>query len=273
MRRALLILPLLSLAACGAGLLQTAKTTPKGRVSFTFAGGYVQNEMVEERGVSLASFPQAAAVRYGVTHQLDVGAKLFLLAGGLADVKLNLIRNESPFALSLQAGFGGAANVEAKSSGIDTDGWLLHLPISILASYRVHRRLTPYLGLGYGFCWVFGREPAHGPPAGTEYASRGGYGDGLLMVNVGLEIAVGEPSRALVNQLCCLQDEVDQPAARVIQPAPDQAAYDHRQHHRHVEAHLEEFLAGDGFVQCHRQSQAEHDRDGNEGAQPFQIVG
>jgi opacity protein-like surface antigen len=193
MRARLLLLSVL-IGGCGVGALQTAKTTAQGSVDFTFAGGYVYNEMVDERGNAPTNFPQHIGVRYGVTEQMDVGGGLFLLAGAVADVKYNLVHNRSPLAVSVQGGLGAAANIDPHDS---VDGWLLHVPVTVRASYRLWDRLTPYAGLGYGFCWIFDRSADTQP--GERYADRAGHGDGLLMVTAGLELALTRRFAVLVE--------------------------------------------------------------------------
>ena len=104
-----LVALLSTLIGCGYGQFQTARTTPPGEVYITIAQQYIHNENVKERGgVDFFNFPQQVDVRVGLGEQIDLGAKLFFLAGLLAEVKVNLIANTSEFALSPHGGIGVA---------------------------------------------------------------------------------------------------------------------------------------------------------------------
>ena len=211
MRRcALLVVGLLMMASgCGLGTLQTAKTTPRGTFDWTVGGGYKHDANMEQReGLTLDNFPQYISLRYGVTHQLDVGARLFYLTGLVADVKFNLVDHRSPLAVSVQAGLGGVASFSNFPVEPEYQGWMLHLPLSVLVSYRLLGRLTPYAALGYSFNWIFDRDKDR--QAGERYAERAGHGDGVLTVALGLELAV-TPSFAIMVEYDLYKPVVDDP--------------------------------------------------------------
>ncbi|MCK5800564.1 MAG: hypothetical protein KAI47_25420 [Deltaproteobacteria bacterium] len=191
---------------CGLGLLQTAKTTPKGMLRVSGGGGYLYNANVEDRGPTLGNIPVQIALRYGVTDSLDVGARLFCLAGGLADIKYNLLSSKSPLALSVWGGIGAAANVNA--GGAKSEGWNLHMPLGAIASYELMGWLTPYVGFSYGFWWIFGRGGEIDP--NVRYASREGYGDGLLTITAGVELRFGARF-ALLLEYDLFEPVVDDP--------------------------------------------------------------
>lgn len=71
---------------------------------------------------------------------------------------------------------------------------VLHLPVRALASWDIGSSLTPYLGAGYGFFWIFGYS--HGEP-GVDCAAREGYGDGVCMLTVGLQLFSGHAAPLL----------------------------------------------------------------------------
>ncbi len=174
---------------CGLGTLQTAKTTPRGTLDMTVGGGFMTNEATEARGEYTGdNFPQFVGLRYGVTDQLDVGARLLTFTGLEADVKINLLDHRRDLALAVQAGLGGAASFYMFPMEPEYQGWFLHLPLKVLVSYRLFGRLTPYAALGYSFYWVFDRD--QGREAGEGYAERAGHGDGVLSVTAGVELAV-----------------------------------------------------------------------------------
>jgi hypothetical protein len=175
---------LILFAGCGYGQFQTARTTPSGQVRFTAAQLFVNNKNVEERGgVSVANFPQQFDFRVGLSEQVDLGAKLFLFSGVLADTKVNLIPNSSDFAFAAHAGLG-AARVDMFAE--EKPASVIHSPVGVITSYRFWGRLSPYLGLDYGFYWIFGRELESRDPK-KVYAKRAGYGDGVGRITVGLE--------------------------------------------------------------------------------------
>lgn len=184
-RPGFLLLPLLLsiFTGCGVGVLQTAKTTPRGTLDITFGTGYLYNEMVAQRGTSPGNFIQAVNFRTGLTDNLDIGARLFFLTGALVDLKYNLMPKDSPLALSIQGGIGGGYDLLG-----DDEAGALHVPLNVLLSYPLGRRVTPYMAAGYGFYWIFGREPQ--PRKGVQYAGRAGHGDGLLQLALGVELAL-----------------------------------------------------------------------------------
>jgi hypothetical protein len=200
----------LSAGGCGYGQFQTARTTPPGQVRFTVAQLYVQNKNVEERRVWFYNFPQQVDFRVGLSEQVDLGAKLFLFGGLLADVKGNLIRNTSDFALAIHGGAGAAvvdkAFIEFRTEDPVT---IVHAPIGVIASYRFLGQLSPYLGLDYGFYWIFGYDLDYRDP-NQVYAKRAGYGDGVARITLGLE---WELSRrlALLAEYDLLAPLVDDP--------------------------------------------------------------
>lgn len=181
---ALLILPALFAApACGYGLLQTARTVPAGEVELEVGGGLLSNALAEERAYGSANLPLEVGARFGASDRVDVGARLFLGAGVLADAKVGLLDPASPFALAVQAGVGAARDLGG-------DGAVLHVPVNLVASYDLGAHVTPYAALGWGSFWVFGRDPVV-PDAGATAVARTGTGDGLALGTLGVELKVG----------------------------------------------------------------------------------
>ena len=173
----------LALSSCGYGVLQTARTTPKGDWDITLAQGYLDNEMIEERGRAIQNYPSQLALRVGVRDNLDVGAQFFGGSGGLLDVKYNLMDPDEALALSIQAGIGGLTWAGQDYSHA------IHVPLKLLLSYDVPDTfVVPYGAVGYGTYWVYGYQ---GRVEGVRYAEGRGHGDGVLMLTAGLEFQTG----------------------------------------------------------------------------------
>ena len=196
-------------AGCGHGLLQTARTVSAGSVQMTWGGGVMVNEHTSERDPSPGMAPQHLQLSYGVSDQLEVDGRLLLFPGVMAGVKYNLLPRRSPLALSVLGGLGTALNLQSGGDGLETAGWLLHVPLTVMASYTLWRRLTPYVGLGYGFYWIFDREPEDLDPR-ERYADRAGHGDGALTITGGFELAVTR-SFAVLAEYQYFRPVVDDP--------------------------------------------------------------
>lgn len=187
---------LFALIGCGYGQFQTARTTPPGEADITIAQQYVHNENVKERGgVDFSNFPSQVDVRVGLGEQVDLGAKLFFVTGLLADVKVNLIANSNDFALSPHGGIG-LAYVDPMLD--ESTALIVHLPLGLIVSYRFFDALSPYLGLDYGFYWIFDRELDYRDPD-KDYAERAGYGDGVARLSAGVEWEVSKGFALLVE--------------------------------------------------------------------------
>lgn len=180
------------LAGCttGLGQLQTARTVPAGEIRHTISTGLAWNFMVEERSTPGNVILQYAG-RYGVRDNLDVGLKLFFGLGALADAKVQVV-NRSRLAVSLQGGAGFAYDWE---SGAE----VAHLPLSLLASYRIAGRFTPYLGAGYGAFWVWNYGDDANLAPGASLAPRAWHGDGVMMLHAGFELGFFRRARVLLE--------------------------------------------------------------------------
>ncbi len=183
-RSSICLLTLLVLInGCGHGLMQTAKTAPAGELEMNLSAGYIHNEMVENRGHALTNMPVQLGLRYGITDQVDVGASVFMGAGALLDGKYNFMPADHALALSLQAGLGLAYGLLSDNTSI------VELPMRALISYQLpNARLTPYAGIGLTVFWVNNYEPENAPAPDQKQADRAGYGDGMLLASLGVEL-------------------------------------------------------------------------------------
>jgi hypothetical protein len=169
---------LLALSGCSFGLFQTAHTTPPGRVRGSAGLSYVSNRVLKQQTNPFLNVGMDAALRVGLTPHLDVGLGSFELAGAALDAKYNLLRADQDWALAPRVGVAYGINYEtfrAEAGGI--------------ASYQISRFVEPYLGLTFANYWIGNYTPPEGPPPpGWRYAARKGKGDGVLELNVGVEL-------------------------------------------------------------------------------------
>ena len=188
---------------CGYGQFQTARTTPKGKARVMMAQGVQFNENTKEqtyRGFSVFNLPPQMDLRVGVSDRVDVGAKLLMISGLLLDTKVNLMPPSHNFALALTGGVGVAIDTGSIGDGYDGTAWLLNLPIGLIASYRIGGWFSPYFGATYGFYWIFGRSLSYELyNSDSDYAAREGYGDGLLRLTAGAELATRKHVAFLVE--------------------------------------------------------------------------
>ena len=189
----------LSLApACGVGMLQTARTTPRGQLNTTLGLGYIHNWQVGKRGVTPYNFPPQVSLRYGLSDRLDIGASLLFLSGLSLDAKYNFMPPDHPLALSLRGGLGGAfdflSGEEARLA--------INLPLSALASYRVLHWLEPYCGVGYSVFWIW-VPPMSRPDVlldeNQSLVGRGYYGDGIVTATLGVALHASDTTSFLLE--------------------------------------------------------------------------
>ncbi len=211
LRSASLLAVLAGLAAgCGYGHLQTARPTPKGAIDFTAGWGFVYNKTIQMRreaedggsGVSVSNLPIVLNSRLGITDRQDIGLRMFMLGGLMADTKVNFLNPKSRWAVSGSVGFGAAADVSKKGA------YLINLPLSLHASYDFKFGLTPYVALGYSFFWIYGRDAD--PLAGVAYLDRAGHGDHLVTAALGIKQRIGRRA-AIFIEYNLWQPVVDDP--------------------------------------------------------------
>jgi hypothetical protein len=207
MRRLAVILVVPALAACGVGVLQTAKTTPGGKLRLTPAVGVIVNESIEERGFTPANVAPNLAFRAGVADRVDIGLSQLMILGLMADAKVNVMPPQWDFALAFCGGLGFAVDAWNVKDSVP---WVLHVPVSLMASYTIKDRVTPYVSAGYSIFWIFGYSVDEDP--NKEYAAREGYGDGVLRLTGGIEIALGPRRRfAILAEYSYWRPVVDDP--------------------------------------------------------------
>jgi hypothetical protein len=190
---------LLASASCttGLGLLQTARTLPRGEYRSSLSAGYDWNFMVDDEargGVAVGSPGNIIlqyAGRFGVREHVDMGVKLFFGLGALVDAKVQMI-DRPRLAVSLLGGAGGAFDA---FSGAE----VLHVPLSLLASYRVAGWLVPYAGAGYGAFWIFNYGSDPQIPPGSWAARRTWHGDGLMMLHAGFAFDITRRTALLLE--------------------------------------------------------------------------
>jgi hypothetical protein len=172
-RDLLLVVLLLHLTGCGLGMLQTAKTLPKGILEFGAGTGGVANDAIEERFDHKAtwSFVELYS-RMGITDHLEFEGKLQFFPGAQIALKYNFLKQTSPLALSLQAGVGGS---------FSQMGPAVHVPVAASISYDFPV-VTPYAHAGWMLLWNFGLQKN----LDVDYVAPTGNGDGILRATGGL---------------------------------------------------------------------------------------
>jgi hypothetical protein len=193
------------LAGCGVGQLQTARPTPPGKADVTLGGGFIYNENVSARGLpAVSNFPFTINTRWGVDDRVDIGARLFLMAGGAVDIKVNLMRPTHPLAVSLSGGLGAAYDIGY--------GPVVSIPVTAHLSYDFACGVTPYVAAGYRAFWILLPKEREDDvlPQGESYADREGYGSGLVSVNGGLAVEIS-PMTALLFDYSYLHQVVNDP--------------------------------------------------------------
>jgi hypothetical protein len=191
-RPAVVFLAIALLAGCGATQFQTARTLPMGGMSGYAGISFVGNEQFKQRDVSVYNFQPDFGFRYGVLNGLELGISQVFVTGLQVDVKASLVPPEGDFALSVKAGLGIAADL-----GDFGSAWLIEVPVTLMASYRFDV-VEPYVGIGYGFYWIFGRTLSD-VPLNAVPQERKGYGDGVIRATVGLDFPLTQRVGLLVE--------------------------------------------------------------------------
>jgi len=175
----------MSCTGCGYGLHESARTLAPGHFGgggavtvVANAAGDVGKTHVRNVGLDLGM------MRVGVARHVDVGFGVAYLAGGRADLKVSLLREDFPLALAVRVGVGGAATPIA----------LAFAYAGVLASVDATSWLQPYLGCTFADHWIFGLDQGSAP-SGTAVAGRAGYGDGVLQNVLGFRFFLEEGNR------------------------------------------------------------------------------
>lgn len=165
---------------CSFGMFQTAHTQAPGTVSVTPGVAQVFNRIDDQAGRStITNLGAQLGGRVGLGKRVDAGLGSFFGYGAKVDVKVNVLDPRQRLALAprLGAGYRWERNVGLLEGGA-------------IASYRFADHFEPYLGLTYANHWIEPEQPP-GPPV-PNLAARRGTGDGLLQLNLGVEIGLSE---------------------------------------------------------------------------------
>ncbi len=199
------VLSLLCVAAsagCGTTRLATARTVPDGRTRTTVAASLIYLGDRGFDGGPAPPVPVEIMVRHGVSDRVDIGARTFLALGALVDVKWGLLPADSPTSLAITAGAAGAWDT--------TKAKVLHVPLAVIASRPVRPWLTPYVAAGYSTYWIFEYANSYRSP---DLPPRTGTGDGLLVLQVGVELA-SAAGRAMLVEYTYARPLVNDPGDR-----------------------------------------------------------
>jgi hypothetical protein len=167
-------------SGCSFGSFQTAHTQPPGSLSVTPGVARVFNRFDEENGRdTLTNVGLQLGGRVGITQRVDAGLGTFMGGGGKADVKVNLLDAQRRLAIAprLGAGYRGGRAVALLEAGAIT-------------SYRFSTRFEPYLGLTFANHWIDPEPPPE--PLPRDVVGRRGTGDGVLQLNLGIELMLSD---------------------------------------------------------------------------------
>jgi len=167
-------------SGCSFGAFQTAHTQAPATVSVTPGVAQVFNRIDDQNGRSrLTNLGAQLGGRVGITERVDAGLGGFLLSGVKADVKVNLLDRHRSLALAprVGAGYRWQRNVGMLEAGA-------------IASYRLFGQFEPYLGVTFANHWIEADPPSG--PLPQNVARRRGTGDGLLQLNLGVELMLSE---------------------------------------------------------------------------------
>jgi hypothetical protein len=165
---------------CSFGAFQTAHTQAPATVSITPGVAQVFNRMDDQNGRStITNLGAQLGGRVGLSKRVDVGLGSFLFSGVKADVKVNLLERHRSLAIAprLGAGYRWERSVGMLEGGV-------------IGSYRLADAFEPYLGLTFANHWI---EPDPPPePLPPNVVGRRGSGDGLLQLNLGMELLLSD---------------------------------------------------------------------------------
>jgi len=180
------VLPYLA-CGCSFGAFQTAHTQAPASVSFTPGIANIWNGLDKQAGRGLeTNIGGQLGARVGIAPRLDVGVGTFLYSGAKADVKVNLLEPHQRLAIAprLGAGYRFERRVAMAEGGA-------------IVSYRFLGGHEPYLGLSFANHWI---EPQlTTAPVPPNAVGRRGTGDGLLQLNLGIEIPITRHSAMLLE--------------------------------------------------------------------------
>jgi len=166
-------------SGCSFGSFQTAHTQAAGTVSVTPGVARVFNRVDDQNGRdTLTNVGLQLGGRLGITKRVDAGLGTFMLGGVKADVKVNLLDPHQRLAIAprLGAGIRGTRSVGMLEGGA-------------IASYRFADWFEPYFGLTFANHWI---EPEPPDPLPANVVGRRGTGDGLLQLNLGVQLIASE---------------------------------------------------------------------------------
>lgn len=166
----------------GFGLAQTAKTIEPSGKRMTFGTAFATNEYDGARGgFGLSNVSLETAFRIGLGRDTDLGVGQWLALGAQADVKHELTPREKPYGVALRVGGGGAGTSPLAWSAFG----------GVIASYAFGSSFAVYGSGTFRNFWFVDNKNRAEPTDGTHWASRRGYGDGLLQATLGVRLGGG----------------------------------------------------------------------------------
>jgi hypothetical protein len=164
--------------------MQTPSTVPKGNVRLGFSAEQVK---FTDGDVAITLPQIEMTVRYGLTDDLDVGGKLYLV-GAEAGIKYQFLRGPLDLAIAPAASYFGVSSNGTTSTGEPATGGIsvigLHVPL--LMGFNVNDRLT--IGFGPKFLYLITTASAQSGSATASDSS----GTALIGGFFNLPIRVGK---------------------------------------------------------------------------------
>lgn len=174
------------LTGCGYAVFQTAHTEPPGKSSVAIGAAATFNDYDQEADRNaLTNAVGDAAVRVGLTDQIDLGIGPYLASGAQVDVKANVFDRRMRLALAPRAGVGA-------SFPLYNDDRTALAFVGAIGSYRLGEWLEPYLSLAVSDQWVRRAPPDVDLAPNESLAARQHTGNGLVRAHLGVQLSTSQ---------------------------------------------------------------------------------
>ena len=174
-------------------LMQTAHTQPARELRLKAGLANVHNAIDNQLGRSFfTNTTQELGLRLGVADFMDLGLSPFMGTGASVDAKANLLDNRQRAAFGPRLLTGYAFGSERGVFSVE---------VGVIGSYRVVDWLEPYAGLSFANHWFSGenRDLTAELAFNQRFATRRGYGDGLIKSAFGVDLRIATHVHGLLE--------------------------------------------------------------------------